>query len=180
MSKLTDSKLLHIATIGKTVGLKGDIKLHIHTDFPQQFKKNSSFYINEKDSITLSDINLEKGLIRVAGYNSLEEAQKLTNKKLYTTIERTRQECHLEEGEHFWFDLVGCKVIEAGKTVGVVEEVERISITNYLFIKSDTSLVDNGLAKSFLLPLQKPFILDVDIQNKTITVSGAIDILEAS
>ncbi|MDO8260641.1 MAG: ribosome maturation factor RimM, partial [Candidatus Magasanikbacteria bacterium] len=47
------SKLLHIATIGKTVGLKGDMKLHIQSDFPEQFKKGSSFFIDADASLTL-------------------------------------------------------------------------------------------------------------------------------
>jgi len=27
-----------IAQLGKTHGLRGDLKLHLHTDFPEQFK----------------------------------------------------------------------------------------------------------------------------------------------
>ena len=113
------SKLLHIATIGKTVGLKGDMKLHIQSDFPEQFKKGSSFFIDADASLTLSEVNLEKGIVKIAGCSSPEEAKKFTNKKLYTTLERTRMECHLEDGEHFWFDIEGCSVVENGKVLGI-------------------------------------------------------------
>jgi 16S rRNA processing protein RimM len=174
------NKLIHIATIGKAVGLKGDMKLHIHSDFPEQFKKGASFFINENDSLVLSDVNLEKGVIRLSGCASPEDAKKFTNKKLYTTIERTRQECKLKEGEHFWFDIQGCRVIEDGKILGIVQEVDRIAITNYLNIKTDENLVKSGFAKTFLLPLEKHFILDTDVEKKIITTSGAMDILEAS
>jgi len=174
------NNLLHIATIGKTVGIKGDLKLHIKSDFPEQFVKGASFFINEKETVTLSDVNHARGLIKLDGYTSPESARKFTNKKLYTTLERTREECHLEDGEFFWFDIIGCSVVENGKILGVVQEVDRITVSNYLSVKTDEILVKEGFAKSFLVPFHKPFILNTDIDKKIITANGAMDILEAS
>jgi 16S rRNA processing protein RimM len=156
------------------------MKLHIKSDFPEQFKKGASFFINEKESLTISDINHERALVKFLGYSSPEDTKKLTNKQLYTTIERTRNECHLEKGEYFWFDIEGCSVVEDGEVLGVVEEVERISITNYLNVKSDEKLVEKGFAKTFLIPFNQPFRVSIDIDKKVITVSGGMDILEAS
>lgn len=179
MSKQS-SNLIYIATIGKTVGLKGDLKLHIHSDFPEQFISGATFSLNEKESITLSHVNGDKSLVKIDGYDNPESARKFTNKELYTTIEKTRKECHLERGEFFWFDLEGCTIVENGKVLGIVENVERIAITNYLLIKTDEALVNSGLTKSFLLPYHKNFVLTTDIEKKIMTVSGAMDILEAS
>jgi 16S rRNA processing protein RimM len=61
-----------------------------------------------------------------------------------------------------------------------VNEVERITISNYLNVTTDEVLIKAGSAKSFLIPFHKPFILNTDIDKKIITVSGAMDILEAS
>ena len=180
MSKQYNEQLLHIATIGKTVGIKGDMKFHIKTDFPEQFQNGATFFTNLKKDITLSDVNLERGIIKIAGINTIEDAKKYTNAKLFTTREETRKNCHLEDGEYFWFDIEDCEVFEDGKLLGVVQEVERISISNYLNIKTDESLVKSGCAKSFLMPFQEPFKVGVDIDKKIITVSGAMDILEAS
>ncbi len=79
--KKTD--LLYIATIGKTVGLKGDMKLHIKSDFPEQFKKGASFYINEKDKLTISDINLERALVKFENYPTPELAKKISENFLH-------------------------------------------------------------------------------------------------
>ncbi|MCW8838809.1 MAG: ribosome maturation factor RimM [Thiovulaceae bacterium] len=177
---LKQSDLLYIATIGKTVGLKGDMKLHIKSDFPEQFKKGASFYINEKDKITIENINFERGLVKFEGYNAPELAKKLTNKNLYTTYEQTRKDCHLEEGENFWFDIIGCKVYEENELLGEVQEVERILDTNYLLIQTDKKLLEEKKAKSFLVPHKKPFLLSIDINEKIIKLDGAKDILEAS
>lgn len=178
MSK--QSKLLHIATIGKTVGIKGDMKLHLNTDFPEQFKNNSSFFINAHEKLTLKEVNLGRGLIKIDGMFSPEDAKKFTNKKLYSTIEETRKNCHLEEGEFFWFDIIGCKIVENDITLGEVTDIDRINALNYLNIDTDEQLIKNGSAKTFLLPHNKPFVINTDVENKIIATSGAMDILEAS
>lgn len=180
MSKQFKEQLLHIATIGKTVGIGGDMKFHIKCDFPEQFYDGATFFTNLKKNITLTDVNLDRGLIKIAGIHNIEDAKKFTNAKLFTTRDETRKNCHLDDGEYFWFDLEDCEVFEDGKRLGVVHEVERIAVTNYLHIKTDEKLVEAGSAKSFLIPFQEPFKDSVDIEKKIITVSGGMDILEAS
>ncbi len=175
-----DNKLLHIATLGKTVGVRGDMKLHIKCDFPEQFKDGSTFLINKKEKITLESVNLTRGLARVLGVTSVEDAKRYTNVKLFTTYDETRENCHLEDGEFFWFDIVGCDVVEDGQILGKVQEVERITTSDYLNVKTSDALLEAGHAKSFLVPYHKPFILHTDIENKSIEVSGGLDILEAS
>jgi len=180
MSKQFKEQLLHIATIGKTVGIKGDMKFHIKCDFPEQFHDGATFFTNLKKNITLDDVNLDRGLVKIAGIHTVEDAKKFTNAKLFTTREETRKNCHLDEGEFFWFDLEDCEVFENGKLLGVVNEVERITISNYLNVKTSDELVASGSAKSFLIPFHEPFRVSVDIDKKIITVSGGMDILEAS
>ena len=180
MSNQFKEQLLHIATIGKTVGIKGDMKFHIKCDFPEQFHNGATFFTNLKQNITLNDVNLDRGLVKIAGINTIEDAKKFTNAKLFTTREETRKNCHLDEGEYFWFDLEDCEVYEDGKLLGMVNEVERIAVSNYLNVKTNKELVNTGSAKSFLIPFAEPFRVSVDIDKKIITVSGAMDILEAS
>jgi len=180
MSKQYKEQLLHIATIGKTVGIRGDMKFHIKCDFPEQFYDGASFFTSLKREITLRDINLEKATIKIDGVYTPEDAKRFTNAKLFTTREETRKNCHLEEGEFFFFDLEDCEVFENDKLLGIVKEVERIALSNYLSVITAKDLVDSGFAKSFLIPFVEPFKKSVDIDKKIITVSGAMDILEAS
>jgi len=180
MSKQSKEPLLHIATLGKTVGIKGDMKLHIKSDFPEQFKTGASFLINKKDTITLSDVNLDRGVVKINNITNPEDAKKFTNTKLFTTYEETRKNCHLNEGEYFFFDLEDCDVYEDSKLLGRVKEVERIAVNNYLSIVTDAALVKEGFAKSFLVPFIEPFKVSVDIEAKRIELRGAMDILEAS
>lgn len=179
MSNQSD-KLLHIATIGKAVGLGGDMKLHIKSDFPEQFVKGAKFFISKKRTIELSNVDLERSLIKIAGVNTPEDAKRFTNEKIYTTYEDTRKNIDLEDGQYFYFDIEDCKVYEEGQLLGIVDEVDRIGASDYLEIITDTALVEQGLPKSFLIPYQDHFVVSVDIEKKAIEVSGGLDILKAS
>ena len=180
MSKPSKKDLLHIATLGKSVGLRGDMKLHIKTDFPEQFKKNATFYITPDKQVAIESVNFQRATVKLQGCDTPEEAKKFTNVKLHTTIERTREECKLEEGQHFWFDIEGCEVYEDDRLLGKVVEIERILDTDYLKIETNDELVAQKLPKSFLLPYDDRCIVSVDTKAKKIEATGAYDILEAS
>ena len=182
MSKRSDktSQLLYVAKLGRTVGLHGDVKLHISSDFPEQFTPGASFVTDKNLTVYIDNINAKHGTVHIEGYNSPEEAKRLVNVELYMTYEATIKQCRLEEGEFFWFDMVGCDIYENGSRLGEVIDIERIAAYDYLSIRTDNRLVEAGESKKFLLPYQKPFVINVDIENKRITASGALDILQAS
>jgi len=172
-------KKFFIAQVGKTHGLRGDLKLHLHTDFPEQFQVGNSFD-SSSGRLEISRINLNRGTIAFKGYDGIDNAKKLTNTKIYASIEETKERCHLKEGEHFWFELEGCDIIENGELLGKVMEIQRLADIDYLFIKTDKALVKSGLPKSFLIPNIPRYILSVDIDSKTINVIDAKEILKAS
>lgn len=177
--KSSDERL-HIATIGKAVGLRGDLKLHLHTDFPEQFAAGKRFTTERGEALAIVTYDPVKSLIQFAGYQDRESAAKLTNRKLYTTMARTLEECTLEEGEHFWFELIGAPVTEAGTLLGRVEEIERIVNTDYLLLETDKALVDEGFAKRFYIPYIPQYIERVDTEGKVIHVRDGLALLEAS
>jgi len=171
---------IYVAKIGKTVGLKGLQKLHIDSDFPEQFKKDSKFYTDRNQELIIESYNSKNDTVKFVGIDSIEDAKKLTNRQLYTTSEQTKQSCTLKDKQYFWFDIVECKVIEDDETLGIVSDIQRLPISDYLYIKTDKELVDKGLANSFLVPYLDDFIVSVDIENKTLILKNAKDILDAS
>ncbi len=174
------TKKFFIAQVGKTHGLHGDLKLHLHTDFPEQFKVGYSFD-SSVGRLTISRINLKRGTIAFKNYDdNIDIAKKLTNAKLYASLNETKERCHLKEGEYFWFDLEGCRVLQNNITLGVVQEVQRLADINYLYIKTDKSLIDRGFSNSFLIPNIDRYIISINIEDKIIRVKDGMDILEAS
>lgn len=174
------SDWLHVATLGRTVGLKGDMKLNLHTDFPEQFSAGSTFTLENGTVVTFVSYSPEREIVRLKGYTTPEAAKALTNAKLFTTKEATRERCGLEEGEFFWFDLIGLSVAEGEMKLGSVQEIERIGAQDYLLVATDPALVARGLPATFLIPYIDHYVIECDTETKTVRVRGGLDILEAS
>ena len=172
--------LLHVATLGRTIGLKGDMNFNLHTDFPEQFTKGTTFELESGITITLQSYNPDRNLVHIVGYDSPETAKTLTNSKLFTTQELTRQRCRLAKNEFFWFDFPGLAVYDGETLLGRVIEVERIGAQDYLSVSTDNSLVQKGLPETFLIPYVDHYVMSVDMEAKKVVVLGGLDLLEAS
>jgi len=172
---------VYVAKLGKAVGLKGHLRLFIDSDFPEQFKKGSTFLTNKNFQLTILEYLKDRDLVSFEGFSDIESAKKLTNTELYTTIEQTKEFCKLKDNEFFWFDLISCEVYEDNLKLGVVSDVHRFPLNDYLEVKTDSQLVEKGLPKIFLIPhIFETFIQRVDIENKKIFAINAFDILENS
>ena len=175
---MSNKKFL-VAQFGRAVGLKGELKLNLHTDFPEQFKK-SRILDTQRGSFEIERYNPKRGLIKIVGIDTPEDAKKLTNAEIYSSEDETREHCKLDDGQYFWFDLIGSKVVENSEVLGEIKDIVRLPTSDYFEIKTDKELVDSGLSKSFLLPYLPNFIKSVDTDKKIVEVFGAKDILEAS
>lgn len=172
---------IYVAKLGKAVGLKGHLRLFMDTDFPQQFKKGAIFTTNKNLELKVQEYNASRELIKFENYDDMDISKKLTNQELYVSEESTKENCILEENEFFWFDIMNCKIIENGKVLGIVEDIQRYPLDDYLVIKTDESLIKKELPKTFLIPYNtQRYILKVDIENKTIDTKDCFDILENS
>ena len=172
-------KKLAVARLGRSVGLKGEMKLHDLSDFPQQFFKGARFD-SDRGELEIEGYNPRRGTVKFKGVDTPEDAKKLTNAYLYTTQEQTKEQIELGEGEYFWFDILGSDVYESGEFLGKVEDILRFPAADYLLVQTDAKLVAHGLPKSFFIPFIDKFVENVDIEKKRIDVTGAKEILEAS
>ena len=168
-----------IAQIGRTVGLHGDLKLHLYTDFPEQFKKGATFQ-SSKGKLQIAAYNPTRGTVRFVGFEDVDSAKRLTNVKLFSDEAATREACKLEEGQHFWFEIISCELFEAGERLGHVVEIERLVDADYLLVESDEKLRGEKGAKRFLIPYIDRYIVEVDTAAKRIEVRDAKAIFEAS
>lgn len=172
---------IFVAKLGKTIGLKGLMKLHIDSDFPEQFAKNTTFTTNKNKLLTIESVNLSNNSVKFVGINSIDEAKKYINSELYSTIEDTKKYCELKENQYFWFDLIDCKIKENNELLGIVKDIHRYPIDDYFEIETSSELLDDEFkVKTFLLPYNDRYILDVSLEKKIINVSGARDILYSS
>ena len=172
---------IYVAKLGKAVGLRGHLRLFIESDFPEQFKKDAVFITNKKLTLIIEEYNSKRELVKFKDFDDIDTAKKLTNQLLYSTLEQTKNNCNLESNEHFWFDIVGCKIVENNQILGKVVEIHRYPLEDYLEIETSDTLIEKKLPKTFLVPYNiENYIVNVDIENKEIKVKNAYEILENS
>ncbi|WP_103609975.1 ribosome maturation factor RimM [Campylobacter concisus] len=176
-----NSDIVEVATIGRCVGLKGYLKLHNKSDFPEQFKKGATFFDKNNDQLLIiKDYNRQKELVLFENFDDLDLAKALVNKTIYTTKELTRKNCKLKKDEFFQFDIIGLKVVENGEILGIVEDIQDNFANSLLYIKTDEELIAGGKPKNFYIPYLEHFIESVNLDSGEILVKGARDILENS
>jgi len=171
---------IYVAKIGKTVGLKGQQKLHIDSDFPEQFKKNAKFITDKKQELTVESYNTTNSIVKFIDIDTIEDAKKLTNRQLFSSIEDTKKMCQLKEKEFFWFDMIECLIVENDIILGKVVDIQRMPLSDYLVINTSEELVNKKLSPQFLIPYIDDYIINVDINNKKIFTKNSYPILENS
>lgn len=155
--------LVLVAKLGRTVGVQGFVRLHNLSDFPEQFECGASFFDKNSRVLKIKAHNAQSVLFE--GFESLESAKTLVNLELFQSVEKSRASCKLNEGEFFYFDIIGLEVFENGLLLGVVKDI--LSAGNdLLLIKSDESLVKKGFVSEFYLPYVDFYVKSVELGAK--------------
>ena len=151
--------LVLVAKLGRTVGVQGFVRLHNISDFPEQFECGASFFDKNSRVLKIKARNAQSVLFE--GFESLESAKTLVNLELFQSVEKSRASCKLNEGEFFYFDIIGLKVFENGLLLGVVKDILPAG-NDLLLIKSDESLVKKGFVSEFYLPYVDFYVKSVE------------------
>ncbi len=155
--------LVLVAKLGRTVGVQGFVRLHNLSDFPEQFECGASFFDKNSRVLKIKARNAQSVLFE--GFESLESAKTLVNLELFQSVEKSRASCKLNEGEFFYFDIIGLEVFENGLLLGVVKDILPAG-NDLLLIKSDESLVKKGFASEFYLPYVDFYVKSVELGAK--------------
>lgn len=171
-----------VAKCGKSIGLKGEVKLIIYSDFLEIFTHGNIFKCGDS-MLTLESFNPLKPSAKFKEITNIDSAKSLNSLLLYSSRELSDRYCKLSSSEFFWFDIVGLDIIEDDYLVGKVVEIERIGSVDYLNIEADLDFLSKNphiKAKRFYLPYIERYILKTDLEAKCIFVKDSIAILEES
>tara|TARA_Y100000590_G_C15144633_1_gene797460 strand:- start:60 stop:569 length:510 start_codon:yes stop_codon:yes gene_type:complete len=169
---VTNSELLHVGTFGRPQGLKGHIKIIMHTSNFDSFKSLAPYFNENKDFVYEFDkLDLMNGKLVGQIKNCLSRncVEKFYGKKIF--IEKNKLS-KTNDNQHYVFDLVGCTV----KTSKNIILGKVISINN--FGAGELMNVKNTEGKYFYLPINSENILSIDVKNKNIIANplkGLID-----
>ncbi|HDZ5065716.1 TPA: 16S rRNA processing protein RimM [Campylobacter jejuni] len=179
---MSEKDFVQVAKLGKTVGLKGYVKLHNLSDFSSQFKKDATFFIkNTREILKIKHYNISSSTVLFENYEDVEKAKELTNLILFQSIEKSRQTCKLKKDEFFYFDILECEVFEEDKRLGRVIDILETG-SSYLFeIQSDEKWIEKKYPKTFFIPYLDKFVKNIDIEKRQIfCTQDAFLILENS
>lgn len=103
----------------------GSLKVHLITDFPENFKKQKYFYIDyigEKKKIFAEKIVLNKNgcVINFKDFSSNERSELLIGKELFID---SSQLVKLKENQFFHHELIGSEVFQNSKLLGKLKEI---------------------------------------------------------
>ena len=137
-------------TIGQIVaphGVRGDVRVYPDTDFPERF--------------LTTDARFHKRvvLMKFVGIHDRNGVEPLLHKELQVT----RQDLMpLEEGQHYVFDIIGCRVFDKENNVlGTVTDILKTG-------SNDVYVVTDEDGKELLLAVIPQVILSVNTDTKTI------------
>lgn len=178
-----------VAKCGKSIGLKGEIKLIIYSDFSEIFTKGNILLAknlpntpNESGHfLTINAFNPHKNSIFFNEIDNIDSAKNLTSFLLYSSKSLSEKYCNLGKDEYFWFEIIGLNIVENNIMLGKVSEITRIGNIDYLIIDVDSAIFDlypHIKAKRFYLPYIARYILDV--KSGIIYTKDAFGVLEES
>lgn len=158
--------LLRVGVISTTHGIKGEVKVFPTTDDANRFKDLKEVLLDTGKELITLDIEGVKFfkqmvILKFKGIDDINDIEKYRGKDLLINRENAVK---LEKDEYFIFDLIGSDVFtDEGNKLGILIEILSTAANDVYIVK-----MENG--KEVLLPSIKECILDVDVDNKKITV----------
>ena len=162
-----------MARVGAPFGIKGWLKLQVFTQAPDSLDAYASWLLKSAagkwEEFELEDFSVNaKGVIaKLKGCDDRTAAEKLVKREI--GIPRASLE-ETGEGEIFWFDLIGCEVINtAGDKLGKVETLMETGANDVLVVKRGS--------EEMLIPVISEVMVNVDRDEKIITVNWSGEFL---
>ena len=155
-----------VGVITSTHGIRGEVKVFPTTDDVRRFKKNMELILDtgkENILLTVESVKFFKQfvILKFKGIDNINDIEKYKTKSLYVTRANA---VRLRKDEYFIADLLGIDVWEDnGEKLGTLKDVIETGANDVYVIT-----LEDG--KELLIPAIKECILEVDIENRKMTV----------
>jgi len=159
-----EPEYLVVGFVRRPHGVKGEMLMDIHTDFPERIKTGLTVYVGDQyQPMVIASLRTHaKGLlIRFRGTKTPEDAGLYRNTWVYVP---TADRPELPEGEYYHHQLLGLNVVtDEGVELGVLVDIIETGA-------NDVYVVRDADGKEVLLPAIPPVILDVSLVDRQIHV----------
>lgn len=157
---------IKVGTVTQPFGIKGETKVYPHVDDPAHYKKLKQVFLEKGESYEELEIEsvrmaLPLVIVKFRGIDTPEDVRKLRQRDIYVL---RKDAPPLEEGEHYYADLLGLDVTDdTGVYRGKLTDIIQTGANDVYEITADDG-------KSFLLPVIKQCILDIDVEAGTMKI----------
>ncbi len=165
----------------KTQGRHGEVAAEIHSDVPDRLAAGMKLFalpkperVAEKAArreLEVEDLWPHKGLVvlKFRGVDSMNDAELLIGSELQVP---SAERAELERGWTYVSDLIGCVVVDHGREIGRIEDVQFGAGEAPLLIVAD------GAGKKFDVPFAEAYLEGVDIARRQVRMSLPEGMLE--
>jgi 16S rRNA processing protein RimM len=165
----TNGDFVTLARVIKTQGRHGEVAAELHTDIPERFAEGMKISALGKSANDSNDTRREleieglwphKGLLvlKFVGVDSISDAEVLIGSELQVPrADRAR----LEPGWTFVSDLIGCVVLDHGRDIGRIEDVQFGAGEAPLLIVAEKG-------KRFDIPFAEAYVEAVDVTQRKV------------
>ena len=159
-------------------GLRGEVRVRVAGDAPDHLLSVERVWLGrsandpEATRRVVADRALAPGgdvRLRFEGASRREDVAALTGLLVTATANQLES---LPEGEFYWYELVGCRVVtEAGEAIGRVREIWETGAHDVLMVEDE-----DGVRR--LVPTAAELMTDVDLEDRRIVVVDLPGLLE--
>ncbi|WP_046215336.1 ribosome maturation factor RimM [Paenibacillus wulumuqiensis] len=168
---------LMVGKIVNTHGIRGELKIYPNTDFPEvRFAPGNKLQMVHEETgasqqVEVQSSRLQKNMyvIRFKGFGNINDVEKYKGWVLKVSKDDTVE---LEEDEYYFHEIIGCEVVtDEGQSLGVITEILTPGA-------NDVWVVKPAKGKDILIPYIHDVVLDINVDEKKITVHVMEGLLE--
>ena len=171
----TTGEFITLARVVKTQGRHGEVAAEIHSDVPDRFAQGMKLLALSETGEAWRELQLEdfwphRGLLvlKFCGVETISDAEALIGSELQVP---RAERAELEKGWTYVSDLVGCTVLDHGREIGRIEDVQ--------FGAGEAPLlIVTAAGKKFDVPFAEAYLEDVDVAHKQVRMNLPEGMLE--
>jgi len=177
LSSETSGEFITLARVVKTQGRHGEVGAETHSDIPERFSAGMKLSGLSKEGVRrelqIEDLWPHKGLLilKFAGIDSISDAEGLIGSELQIPV---AERAKLDQGWTYVSDLIGCTVLDAGREIGRIADVE------FGAGEAPLLIVAGGAGKKFDVPFAEAYLERVDLAQHQVRMNLPEGMLEVN
>ena len=175
MSPEPNDEFITLARVVKTQGRHGEVAVEVHSDVPDRFTERMKLQALDRSEgrreLQVESLWPHKGLLvlKFRGIDSMSDAEGLIGAELQVPrVERAG----LEQGWTYVSDLAGCTLVDNGRELGTIEDVQ------FGAGEAPLLVVVGKTGKKFDVPFAEAYLEAVDTTRKQVRMKLPEGLLE--